>query len=313
MSPEPTPPSQSPRPLDGVTVLDLTRVLSGPFCTMLLADMGASVIKIERPGRGDDTRAWGPPFINGESSYFLSINRNKQSVALDFKRPEGRAVLDRLVAKADVLVENFQAGTLDRMGLGYTDLCGRHPELIYCSITGYGLTGPNHDRPGYDAIIQAEGGLMSVTGAEGGEPFRLGVPIADLATGMYAAQGITLALLARHRTGRGQHVDVSMLDSVASLLTSQAGIYFATGAAPNRQGNRHPSIAPYDAFPAADGTLDSRRGQRRAVAAILRAGRAVEPRSRSALCDQRRSRPPVRRIAAAHRAGHPRAHSAGVD
>ncbi len=255
MSPEPTPPSQSPRPLDGVTVLDLTRVLSGPFCTMLLADMGASVIKIERPGRGDDTRAWGPPFINGESSYFLSINRNKQSVALDFKRPEGRAVLDRLVAKADVLVENFQAGTLDRMGLGYTDLCGRHPELIYCSITGYGLTGPNHDRPGYDAIIQAEGGLMSVTGAEGGEPFRLGVPIADLATGMYAAQGITLALLARHRTGRGQHVDVSMLDSVASLLTSQAGIYFATGAAPNRQGNRHPSIAPYDAFPAADGTL----------------------------------------------------------
>ncbi len=255
MSAEPSPSPEAPRPLDGVMVLDLSRVLSGPFCTMMLADMGARVIKIERPGRGDDTRQWGPPFISGESSYFLSINRNKQSVALDFKHPAGRALLDRLVEKADVLVENFHPGTLDRMGLGYDDVSERHPGLIYCSITGYGRTGPNYDRPGYDAIIQAEGGLMSLTGAEDGEPFRLGVPIADLATGMFAAQGITLALLVRHRTGRGQHVDVSMLDAVASVLTSQAGIYFATGSAPVRMGNRHPSIAPYDAYPAADGTL----------------------------------------------------------
>jgi crotonobetainyl-CoA:carnitine CoA-transferase CaiB-like acyl-CoA transferase len=255
MTEETTPKPDAPRPLDGVTIVDLSRVLSGPFCTMQLADMGARVIKIERPGRGDDTREWGPPFLNGESSYFLSINRNKESVALDFKHPAGRAILDRLIAKADVLVENFHPGTLEKIGLGYRDLCGPHPGLIYCSITGYGLTGPNHDRPGYDAVIQAEGGLMSLTGAAGGEPYRLGVPIADLVTGMFAAQGITLALMVRARTGRGQHVDIGMLDSVAALLTSQAGIYFATGSAPTRLGNQHPSIAPYDAFDAADGTL----------------------------------------------------------
>jgi len=247
--------SAVPRPLDGLTVLDLTRVLSGPFCTMMLADMGASVIKIERPGAGDDTRAWGPPFVGGESAYFLSINRNKQSVALDFKHPEGRRVLDALVARADVLVENFSPGTLDVTGLGYAALAARYPGLIYASITGYGLTGPRRDRPGYDAVTQAEGGLMSLTGPEGGEPFRLGVAIADIVAGMYAAQGITLALLVKARTGRGQHVDVSMLDAVASVLTYQAGIHFTTGRTPLRTGNRHPSIAPYDTFPAADGTL----------------------------------------------------------
>ncbi|MCX6538318.1 MAG: CoA transferase [Acidobacteria bacterium] len=243
------------RPLDGTTVLDLTRVLSGPYCTMMLADMGARVIKIERPGRGDDTRAWGPPFVGGESSYFLTINRNKESVAVDFKRPEGRRILDQLLARADVLVENFQPGTLDAIGLGYRDLAARHPRLIYCSITGYGLTGPQRDRPGYDAVAQAEGGLMSLTGPEGGDPYRLGVAIADIAAGLFAAQGITLAMLARARTGEGQLVDVSLLDSVAALLTYQAGIYFRTGTAPVRTGNRHPSIAPYDTFAAADGTL----------------------------------------------------------
>jgi crotonobetainyl-CoA:carnitine CoA-transferase CaiB-like acyl-CoA transferase len=243
------------RPLDGITVLDLTRVLSGPYCTMMLADMGARVIKIERPGGGDGTRAWGPPFVGGESSYFLTINRNKESVAVDFKRPEGRRIIDQLVARADVLVENFQPGTLDAIGLGYKDLAARHPRLIYCSITGYGLTGPQRDRPGYDAVAQAEGGLMSLTGPEGGAPFRLGVAIADIAAGLFAAQGITLAMLARARTGEGQLVDVGLLDSVVALLTYQAGIYFRTGTAPVRTGNRHPSIAPYDTFATADGTL----------------------------------------------------------
>ena len=243
------------RPLDGTTVLDLTRVLAGPYCTMLLADMGARVIKIERPGRGDDTREWGPPFVGGESSYFLTVNRNKESVAVDFKHPEGRRIIDQLLARADVLVENFQPGTLDAIGLGYTDVAARHPRLIYCSITGYGLTGPQRDRPGYDAVAQAEGGLMSLTGPEGGEPYRLGVAIADIAAGLFAAQGITLAMLARARTGQGQLVDVSLLDSVAALLTYQAGIYFRTGTAPVRTGNRHPSIAPYDSFAASDGTL----------------------------------------------------------
>ena len=240
-------------PLAGVTVLDLSRVLSGPFCTMSLGDMGARVIKIEHPERGDDTRHWGPPFAAGESAYFLSINRNKESVSLDFKHPEGRRVLDALVARADVLVENFRPGTLDRQGLGYEALAATHPRLIYCSISGFGRQGPKRDRPGYDAVVQAEGGLMSLTGPGDGSPYRLGVAIADLVTGMFAAQGILLALLARHDTGRGQLVDLAMLDSTAAMLTYQAGIYFMTGRTPERMGNRHPTIAPYETFAASDG------------------------------------------------------------
>jgi len=240
-------------PLDGITVLDLTRVLSGPYCTMILGDMGARVIKIEQPGKGDDTRAWGPPFLNGESSYFLSINRNKESVTLNFKDPGGRAVLERLIAKADVLVENFRPGTLTRMGLDYASLAAKYPRLIYCSISGFGQTGPRSAEAGYDAVMQAEGGLMSITGAADGPPFRLGVAIADIVSGMFAAQGVSLALFARERTGQGQQVDIGMLDSVTALLTYQAGIYFATGSAPNRMGNRHPTIVPYETFPAADG------------------------------------------------------------
>ena len=240
-------------PLDGITVLDLTRVLSGPYCTMLLADMGARVIKVEQPGRGDDTRAWGPPFVQGESAYFLSINRNKESVTLDFKRPEGRALLERLIAKADVLVENFRPGALARQKLDYASLAAAHPSLVYCSISGFGQNGPKRDRPGYDAVVQAEGGLMSVTGAADGPPYRLGVAIADLVAGLLAAQGVTLALFARTRSGRGQQVDISMLDGVAALLTYQAGIFFATGDAPRRMGNRHPTIVPYETFEAADG------------------------------------------------------------
>jgi crotonobetainyl-CoA:carnitine CoA-transferase CaiB-like acyl-CoA transferase len=240
-------------PLHGITVLDLTRVLSGPYCTMLLADLGARVIKIEQPGKGDDTRGWGPPFQSGESAYFLSINRNKESVTLDFKHPDGRALLARLIARADVLVENFRPGTLAKLGFDYASLQADHPRLVYCSISGFGHTGPRRREAGYDAVMQGEGGLMSITGAADGPPYRLGVAIADIVSGMFAAQGITAALLARERTGRGQAVDIAMLDSVAALLTYQAGIYFATNSAPGRMGNRHPTIVPYETFSAADG------------------------------------------------------------
>ena len=241
------------QPLEGITVLDLTRVLSGPYCTMLLADMGARVIKVEQPGKGDDTRAWGPPFLGGESAYFLSINRNKESVTLDFKHPDGRAILDRLIAKSDVLVENFRPGTLTRLGLDYDAVAAQHPRLIYCSISGFGQTGPRRNEPGYDAVMQAEGGLMSITGAPEGSPFRLGVAIVDIVSGMFAAYGVAMAVIARERTGRGQQVDLAMLDSVAALLTYQAGNYFATDRVPARLGNRHPSIAPYETFTASDG------------------------------------------------------------
>ena len=240
-------------PLEGITVLDLTRVLSGPYCTMLLADMGARVIKIEQPGKGDDTRGWGPPFLNGESAYFLSVNRNKESVTIDFKHPEGRALLNRLVDRCDVLVENFRPGTLAKLGLDYASLSTRHPQLVYCSVSGFGQTGPRRQESGYDAVIQVEGGLMSITGAADGPPFRLGVAIADIVSGMFAAYGISLALLSRERSGRGQEVDIAMLDAVSALLTYQAGAYFASGHVPRRLGNRHPSIVPYETFAASDG------------------------------------------------------------
>jgi len=240
-------------PLDGITVLDLTRVLSGPYCTMLLADMGARVIKIEQPGKGDDTRAWGPPFLEGESAYFLSINRNKESVTVDFKHPEGRRLLEQLIAKSDVVVENFRPGTLAKLGLDYKALAPQHPRLIYCSISGFGQTGPRAKEAGYDAVMQGEGGLMSITGDPAGSGFRLGVAIADVTSGMFAAYGVAMALFARERTGRGQEVDLAMLDTVAALLTYQAGNYFASGRVPARLGNRHPSIVPYETFSASDG------------------------------------------------------------
>lgn len=242
-------------PLSGLTILDLSRVLSGPYCTMLAADMGARVIKIEHPVRGDDTRAWGPPFLEGESSYYLSINRNKESVAVDFKTPKGLEIVRALAAKADVVVENFRPGVLDRLGLGYADLAAKHPALIYVSISGFGQHGPRRDEPGYDAVAQAEGGLMSITGDPDGSAVRLGVAIADIASGMFAFQGLLLALIARGTSGRGQLVDVSLLDSVAALLTYQASRYLLAGDVPSRTGNRHSAIAPYDTFEAADGVL----------------------------------------------------------
>jgi crotonobetainyl-CoA:carnitine CoA-transferase CaiB-like acyl-CoA transferase len=240
-------------PLSGLTVVDLTRVLSGPYCTMILGDLGARVIKIEQPGRGDDTRHWGPPFVAGESAYFLSVNRGKESLTLDLKHPAARPIVDALLDRADVLVENFRPGTTARLGLSYAEVHARWPRLVYCSISGFGQAGPRREEAGYDAVIQAEGGLMSITGAADGPPFRLGVAISDIVSGMFAAQGITAALLARERTRLGQHVDVGMLDATAALLTYQAGIYFTTGQTPGRMGNRHPTIAPYETFPAADG------------------------------------------------------------
>lgn len=242
-------------PLHGTTVLDFTRVLSGPYCTMALGDLGARVIKLEHPGRGDDTRRWGPPFLGDESAYFLSVNRNKESVAVDFKSPGGRDVVERLLAKADVVVENFRPGTLDALGLDAASVRARYPRIVYCSISGYGQTGPRREEPGYDAVMQAEGGLMSITGAADGPPYRLGVAIVDIVSGMFAAQGVLAALVARGQTGQGQAVDIGMFDATAALLTYQAGNYFTTGEAPGRLGNRHPTIAPYETFATMDGDL----------------------------------------------------------
>jgi formyl-CoA transferase/CoA:oxalate CoA-transferase len=242
-------------PLHGLTVLDFTRVLSGPYCTMALGDLGARVIKLEHPGRGDDTRRWGPPFLGDESAYFLSVNRNKESVAVDFKTPGGLEVVRRLIDRADVIVENFRPGTLDPLGLDAASVCAAHPRVVYCSISGYGQTGPRREEPGYDAVMQAEGGLMSITGAADGPPYRLGVAIVDIVSGMFAAQGVLAALVARERTGKGQAVDIGMLDATAALLTYQAGNYFATGQAPGRLGNRHPTIAPYETFATRDGDV----------------------------------------------------------
>jgi crotonobetainyl-CoA:carnitine CoA-transferase CaiB-like acyl-CoA transferase len=210
---------------------------------------------VEQPGKGDDTRHWGPPFVGAESAYFLSINRNKESVTLDFKPAEGRQILERLIGKSDVLVENFRPGTLDRVGFGWEALRNRFPRLVYASISGYGQTGPRRSEAGYDAVMQAEGGLMSVTGDADRPGYRLGVAITDMVSGLYCAQGITAALLARERSGHGQHVDIGMLDTTAALLTYQAANWFTTGETPKRQGNRHATIAPYETFTTKDGEI----------------------------------------------------------
>jgi formyl-CoA transferase/CoA:oxalate CoA-transferase len=274
-----------PGSLAGLTVIDFTRVLSGPYCTMVLADHGARVIKLEHPVRGDDTRHWGPPFIGAESAYFLSINRNKESVTLDFKHADGQRILDQLVATADVVVENFRPGTLDAIGFGAKDVLARHPRIVYCSISGYGQTGPRREEPGYDAVMQAEGGLMSITGETDGPALRLGVAITDIVSGLFAAQGIMSALIARQATGRGQQVDIGMLDATAALLTYQAGNYFATGHVPARMGNRHPTIVPYESFHASDGDFVIAGGNdeiwRRLCVTIGRPELAGDPRFRT--------------------------------
>ncbi|MGO4723449.1 MULTISPECIES: CaiB/BaiF CoA transferase family protein [unclassified Inquilinus] len=245
--------------LAGLKVLDLTRVLAGPSATQILGDLGADVVKVERPGVGDDTRKWGPPFLRDadgadttESAYYLSANRNKRSIAIDFTQPEGRALLRRLVAEADVLVENYKLGDLARHGLGYDDLKDEFPGLIYCSITGFGQTGPYAPRAGYDYLIQAMGGIMSLTGPVDGEPMKVGVAVADLMTGTYATIGILAALDHRRRTGRGQLVDLALLDTQVAWL-SNAGQYYLTSGVPTpRYGNGHPTIVPYQAFRASD-------------------------------------------------------------
>ena len=243
-------------PLDDLLVIDLTRALAGPYCTLMLGDLGARVIKIETPEGGDDTRGWGPPFINGESSYFLGINRNKESLTLNLKHPDGQQVLRRLIERADVLVENFRAGIMERFGFGYPAVHAANARLVYASISGFGQDGPYRERTAYDLILQGMGGLMGTTGEEGGPPVKVGIAVTDIAAGMFAAYGILAALRVRDRTGRGQLVDVAMLDGQVAWLTYQAGYYFATGENPKRLGSAHPSLVPYQAFRTQDGYIN---------------------------------------------------------
>lgn len=234
-------------PLGGVLVVDLTRVLAGPFCTLLLADQGARVIKVERPGRGDDARHIGP-FRGGASAYFHSLNRGKESIALDLREPRDREVFERLLARADVLVENFRPGVMERLGYGYPELARRHPRLVYARTSGFGSTGPERDRPAYDMVVQAMGGIMSLTGHPGSPPIRVGTSIGDLAAGLFTAAGISSALYQRERTGRGTFVDVAMLDAQVALLENAIARLQITGEVPGPLGSRHPSIAPFQAF-----------------------------------------------------------------
>lgn len=244
-------------PLKGLRVLDLTRVLAGPTCTQMLGDLGAEVIKIERPEAGDDTRGFAPPFWpeTKESAYFLGVNRNKQSVTLDIAKPEGQAVIHRLLAHCDILVENFKVGALAKYGLGWEQLKAQYPRLIYCSITGFGQTGPYAPRPGYDALIQAMGGVMSLTGEPNGSPQKVGVPVADLFAGLYGCIGILAAVNHRNNTGEGQQIDIGMLDTHVAWLANQGMNYLATGENPPRLGNQHPNISPYQEFPTKDGYI----------------------------------------------------------
>ena len=240
------------QPLEGIRVLDLTRAMAGPYCTMMLGDMGADVIKVERPGKGDDSRSWGPPFVEGESSYFISINRNKRSVTLDIRSEFGKEAVRKLATVSDVVVENFKIGSLEKLGLGYDSLSELNPQLIWASITGYGPSGPNASLPGYDLIAIAEGGGMSITGDPDGEPMKVGVPIVDITTGMFTAYAVVAALWARDRNGRGQRIDLSLLESQLAWLANIGSIYLIGGQKPQRLGNAHPNIAPYSTFHARD-------------------------------------------------------------
>ena len=256
----------TPTALNGLKVLDLSRVLAGPWAGQMLADLGADVVKVERPGSGDDTRTWGPPWLKdadgrdtSDAAYFFCANRNKRSVAIDMATPDGQALLQRLAAEADVVLENFKVGGLKQYGLDHETLCARHPRLIYCSITGFGQTGPYAPRAGYDFLIQGMGGLMSVTGRsdaeEGAGPQKVGVALTDVMTGLHAAIGILAALQHRDRTGEGQHIDLALLDVQVAALANQAGNHLISGRVPQRMGNAHPNIVPYQDFPTADGDM----------------------------------------------------------
>jgi crotonobetainyl-CoA:carnitine CoA-transferase CaiB-like acyl-CoA transferase len=238
-------------PLDGVRVLDLSRVLAGPYCTMILADLGADVIKVERPGSGDETRSWGPPYAGGESAYYMSVNRSKRSVAIDLSSKEGQAQALELAATSHVVIENFRVGTAERMGLGYDDVAARNPRVIYCSITGFGSDRQPPGRPGYDFIAQAESGLMSITGDLDGDPMKVGVALVDVLTGLHASSAILAALY----KGEGERIEVSLLDSALASLVNVAQNSLVTGEEPQRYGNAHPNIVPYETFKAKDGWL----------------------------------------------------------
>lgn len=241
------------KPLEGIKVLDLGRFIAAPYCAMKLGDMGAEVIKVESPERGDDSRALGPPFIEGESAYYLSFNRNKKSVTLNLREERGREILKDLIKEADVLVENFRMGVTEKIGITYEDVKEINPNIIYCSITGYGHNSPYKHKPSFDVMVQGESGLMSITGFPEGPPQRVGIAIADILGGFHGVEGILLALRVRDKTGKGQFIDISLLDSVISVLTYQAGKFLATGEAPERVGNRHPLITPYESFESRDG------------------------------------------------------------
>ena len=252
-------------PLQGIKVLDLSRILAGPWAGQMLADLGADVIKVERPGAGDDTRLWGPPYMpasvgfedseSREAAYFQTANRGKRSLCVDMSQPKGQDIIKQLVVQADVLIENFKVGGLAKYGLGFESLGKINPRLVYCSITGFGQTGPYKDRAGYDFMIQAMGGLMSVTGSEDGEPMKVGVAVADVMTGLYASNAIQAALIHQLRTGQGQHIDLALLDVQVATLANQAMNYLATGDNPKRLGNAHPNIVPYQAFATTDGHI----------------------------------------------------------
>jgi len=265
--PLPTGTTGTPGALDGVVVADFSRVLAGPLATMFLADLGATVIKVEQPGSGDETRRWGPPFVDGTSTYYLSVNRNKRSVALDLGSPGGRADAATLARRADVVVENFRPGRLSAFGLDEPTVRASNPGVVYCSISGFG-TGAGADLPGYDFVVQAMGGLMSITGPEGGPPTKVGVAMADVLTGLHACIGILAALEARRATGEGQRVEVNLLSSLLASLVNQGSGYAAAGVVPTAMGNRHPSIAPYETLRAADGDLAVAVGNDRQFAAL---------------------------------------------
>ena len=238
------------RPLEGVSILDLSRALAGPYCTMMLADMGAEVIKIELPGKGDDSRAWGPPFVKGESAYFMSVNRNKKSLTLNLKKEKSREIIHKLIKQSDVIIENFRPGTMEKLGLTYNEVKETNPEIIYCSISAFGQDGPYKVLPGMDQVLQGMGGLMSITGEPGGHPIKVGVAVADIAGGMFAAFAIMIALFNKEKTGKGQKIDISLLDCQVAWLTYQAGSFFASGEIPKPLGSGHPVIVPYQAFKA---------------------------------------------------------------
>ena len=300
-------------PLDGIIILDLTHVLAGPFCTLGLRDLGATVIKVERPGTGDDTRAF-PPFLAGESAYFAALNAGKQSIALDLKAAEDRAIFEGLVARADVLVENYRPGVMARLGYGWEVLHARHPRLVYAAVSGFGQTGPDAGKPAYDMVMQARGGVMSITGESGGPPVRVGASIGDIVAGMYLAQGVLAALYQRERSGEGAFIDVAMLDSQLAIQEHALALASATGVAPGPTGARHPTITPFATFRAADGFVviaagnDAMFGR---LCAVLGLEIAADPRfaTNAARCDNHAL---LKRLIEAVTLGAPVAHWLGV-